>query len=264
MKAKSSFLILSLSAVLATAASAQVHVYVSPNDIQTAEDSGIIGVTDDQIFTEDFSSRPANSSINGYTSAATGVTYTTDNGGKVQENDQYGGYDSGNYLGVPATRSTTLTLATAAQYFGFYFTAGDANNLIKIYSGNTLLLSFSTQSLIDMLPNTAGSKITAINGDKYSTVNYYGQPVSNLNGNEPYAYLHFVTDGTQTFDRIVLSQQGSAAIFESDNHSILTVAPTIPDSLVAVPYEVPEGGPGALALSVLAGSLGFVRKKRSL
>lgn len=271
MKSKASLLVLSVAALSASAALGQISVYVSPNDIQSAEASGIQGVNQEQIFTETFNNypmresdqgAPLNTWVNGYVSPTTGITYSSSNGDNVQPNDQYGGYNEGYYLGVNPTNSTVLTLADTAKYFGFYFTAGDVYNSIDIYSGDSLLLSFSTASLIQMLPNTEGSTITAINGSKYNTIDYYGQPVSGLNSYEPYAYLHFVAEGNLTFDKIVLNQ-GANAIFESDNHSILTGTPIIPDSLVKVPTTVPEGGPGLLALSLMAGSLTFLRKKRA-
>lgn len=243
-----------LSAASATAQSA-ISVYISPDGVQSAETSGILGVTPEQIFTENFNSIPTGS-LTSYTSPTIGVTYTASSGAAaIQPNDQYGGFGEGNYLGINGGRSTTMLIDNAAQYFGFYFSAGDANNQIDIYSGSELLLSFSTATLMGMLPNTAGSEITAINGDKYLTQNYYGQPTSGRNATEPYAYLHFVTEGATSFDRIVLSQGTGSPIFENDNHSILTTAPVIPDSLVKVPE------PSAFLLSSI-GVLALLSRRR--
>jgi len=222
------FLIVSSWAV--AAASGQVSVYVSPNDIETAATSGIAGTTN---LTETFNSlATGTASISGYHSTAIGATYATTGNAKIIANDKFGGYQQGNYLGVPNGGSNTITLdpGTSAQYFGFYFTAGDRYNPIQIYSANTLLLSFTTATLIDMLPKTVGAKVTAINGNVYNTVDYYGKPVTNENNTEPYAYLHFITSGSVTFDKIVLAQAlGTSSIFENDNHSILAVAPTLPN-----------------------------------
>jgi hypothetical protein len=259
MKSKFTLLLLPLAFAFATSARAQIAVYVSPNDIQTAEASGIMGVTPSQIFTETFNSRPLGT-INGYQSPTTGISYSTSGGADILPNDKYGGYQSGNYLGIAKNNSVTLSFTgSPSQYFGFYFTAGDGNNKITFYSGNTLLFTFSTSTLIGILPKTAGSHVTAINGSVYNTLDYYGQPVSNLDPNEPFAYLHFVAAAGVTFDRIVLSQ-GTNAIFENDNHSLLAVAPVIPDTLVKVPTTVPE--PSALLLSGLGLSAFLLRRKR--
>jgi len=254
------FLTLSLivSSLAMAAASGQVSVYVSPNDIETAFASGIAG-TDTR--TEAFTNvAVGTAAISGYHSTSIGATYTTTGGSKVIANDQFGGYQQGNYLGIPNGGTTTITLdaGTSAQYFGFYFTAGDRYNQIQIYSGNALLLTFSTATLIDMLPNTPTGKVTAINGNVYNTADYYGQPVSNKNKTEPYAYLHFITQSGVTFDKIVLTEAvGVASIFENDNHSILATAPTLPNSLVVVP--VPE--PSSLTLLGLASCFLFRRKR---
>jgi hypothetical protein len=246
---------------LAGAANAQVSVYVSPNDIETAEDSGIVGVSPSQIFTENFNSLTVGQSINGYTSSTIGATFTTAGGSTIKANDIYGGYGEGNYLAITKTNSTTMTLSGASKYFGFYFTAGDSFNVIELYSGNTLVLSFSTSSLIAMLPRNATTKITAINGSQYNTINYYGQPSSNSNSTEPYAYIHFVASGSTSFDKIVVRQSNATQnqIFESDNYSILTAAPTLPGTLVVVP--IPEVSSG-LMLSGGLGTMLLLRRRR--
>lgn len=240
----------------ATSSYSQVAVYVSPNDIQTAETSGIKGVTPSQIFTEDFESLSQDSLVT-YHSPTIGVQYTSDGGAHVIGNNLYGGYNQGNYLGVYPDSEAVLNLDTPSQYFGLYFTAGDAHNTVEIYSGSKLLLQFTTGSLLSLLPNDHVSTLTAINGDNYLASDYYGQPTSGDNPSEPYAYLHFVTFGDDTFDKIVLRDTESA-IFENDNHSILTVRPEIPDSLVLL-TAVPE--PTSLASIVLVGLVGFKRKR---
>jgi len=240
---------------------AALTVLVSANDIETAEASGIKGVTPDQIFTETFNSRPLGN-INGYVSSTIGVTYTTAAGGNILANSEYGGYQQGNYLGVDHDSLVTMTLATPAQYFGFYFTAGDKYNEITVMSGATTLISFSTDTLINMLPKGSGNHITAINGSQYLTNDYYGQPNTNLNSAEPYAYLHFIAFGETTFDKLILSQnKASTQIFENDNHSILTTTPSIPDSLVYVAGSpIPEPSSWGLVFGV-AGGLLLVRRR---
>lgn len=118
------------------------------------------------------------------------------------------------------------------------------------------MLEFTTTSLIEILPNDGVSTVTAVNGSQYLTSNYYGQPQSGLNWGEPYAYLHFVTTGSVTFDRIVVNQgTPTTAIFENDNHSIRVTTPEIPDTLVQVPVEVPEPSAALLTFTAAAGAL---------
>ena len=152
----------------------------------------------------------------------------------IQDNNQYGGYQQGRQLAVDNPGSVTLTLDTPVKYFGFYFTAGDANNKIDLYDGPTAVLTFSTGSLISLLPNHPTSKVTAVNGTQYFTKDYYGQPVSGQNASEAYAYLHLIATGTSSFNCIVLSEL-TGAIFGNDNHSVRTTAPAVPGTLVVVP-----------------------------
>lgn len=232
-----------------------VVVYLSPNDVESAEGSGIIGVTPQQIFTEDFASAPLGN-FTDFTSTKIGAHYSSTGGTAVVGGNQYGGFAGGSYLGISASSSVNITLSSPAQYFGFYFTAGDDFNSLEIYSGTDLVFQFSTAKLIDRLPNDGVTTVSAINGSQYLGSNYYGQPVSGLNGSQPYAYLHFITTGSDTFDRLVLYQsavQSSGAVFENDNHSILTVRPTLPDSLV----ELPDIGVPEPSASLLLGLVGF-------
>lgn len=256
-------LVLLSTAILGGEARSEVVVYLSPNDIETAEASGIIGVTPQQIFTEDFGSAPLGN-FTDFTSAKIGAHYTSTGGAAVIAENQYGGNGEGKYLGISASSSINIDLASPAQYFGFYFTAGDDFNSLEIYSGANLVFQFSTAALIDRLPNDGVTTVTAINGSQYLGSNYYGQPVSGANGAQPYAYLHFITTGNDTFDRLVLYQsevQGTAAVFENDNHSILAVRPTIPDSLVNLPENgVPE--PSTALMLGLVGVSAFSRRRR--
>lgn len=237
-------------------ARAQISVFLSPNDVQSAEASGLTGIS-----TETFNSRPTGT-FSSFQSSSLNATYTAANGTRIIANDQYGGFALQNYLGVTPNASATATLSAPAKYFGFYFTAADGyNNKVALYSQNTLVFEFNTSSLLTFLPRNNTSTVTALSGATYRTIDYYGQPVSNLNTGEPYAYVHFVASGTTTFDRVVLTQ-GSSAIFESDNHSLSATAPLIPNSLVQLsgPTLVPEPSTGLLSCLALGSML--LRRRR--
>jgi len=247
-------------AAMTASASAALSVYLSANDIQSAETSGFASGT--TFLTETFNgSTPALGNVNGYVSPTVGTYTSAGAGSAVQNNDIYGGYSGGKYLGIATGYSATLTLTTPAAYFGLYFTAGDARNSFQIQSGGVTLLTFNTAELIKLLPNTSGGRITAIDGHVYNTQDYYGQPVSGSNSSEPYGYIHIVASEGTTFDKIVLSQSsGGTAVFESDNHSIRIDAPAIPGSLVNVSGAVPEPATGWLSVACL-GLLASRRKR---
>ncbi|MEK7950961.1 PEP-CTERM sorting domain-containing protein [Luteolibacter soli] len=243
------------SALSALSTQAAVSIYLSPNGIESAETSGI---NDIQVTTETFSTGT------GYVSSYNGAIGIYAGDGFINAEDIYGGYQEGNYLGIQTGQAMTVTLTTAASYFGFYFSAGDAGNVVELFSGGNLLLTFKTGDLIAMLPNTNGSQIQAINGSLYNTKDYYGQPNGPnqaATNNEPYAYVHFVGTGGTTFDKIRFSEP-TTATFETDNHSVRTNAPALPGSLVDITGAVPEPSGAALA-AFSFGTLALFRRRRA-
>ena len=131
--------------------------------------------------------------------------------------NQYGGannspysVNSANVSGLGGVPTTTLTLTTAISYFGMWWSAGDANNYLTFYSGNSVVASFSTGTLLSKLPSA-----------------YFGNPSPGYKGKDPseaFAFINFYGMGGTTFDRIVLSDPSTTSGFESDNHTI-RVAP---------------------------------------
>lgn len=243
---------LALLAALALQAQGAISVYVSPNGVESAESSGIRDV-----ITEDFSSWL----VGDFDELASELGVYR-GGNRIIAPNVYGGHEEGNYLGVARDKATVLTLKEEASYFGFYFSAGDAGNLVELYSQGNLILTFNTGDLIAMLPRTEGVQIEAVNGNRYNTIDYYGQPQSGgaINGHEPYAYVHFFATNGTTFDQIRFSQS-TDAIFETDNHSIRATRPDVPDSLVNITHlAVPEPSGAVLAAFSLC-VLGFLRRR---
>lgn len=166
----------------------------------------------------DFTSSLSGTSLYDFNSLKTGVTKnavwegvgTFDQLYVIPAN-QYGGAPSAqqpkgsNYsvqgIGSPV-KSTTLTLDTPSSYFGFYWSAGDASNMLQFYKGKELVAQFTTKSLLGNLP-----------GD------YYGNPLNrSTNKGEPYAFINFYGDISTSWDTIVMTNASSSG-FESDNYT---------------------------------------------
>jgi hypothetical protein len=159
---------------------AAFSVYLSPPDVEKAEDSGLIGGS---ISTENFNSLPTGANgtfpVNGaYISPTIGATYTygggptSGAGAQILGNNVFGGNGEGNYLGVSTSSSVTISLDSSiyvdgAQYFGIYLTASDVNNTISFYQDDALVFSFSNATLLAMIPKNL--TLTAIDGSTYNT-----------------------------------------------------------------------------------------------
>jgi len=128
----------------------------------------------------------------------------------VRTANQYGGANNTDYAvqssssGLGDTPKTTLTLNHSSSYFGLWWSAGDAKNVLDFYSGGTggkLVAQFVTADL-GSLPAT-----------------YRGNPNTGSNrgadGNEYFSFLNFFGNGV-SWDTVVFSNLGSSG-FESDN-----------------------------------------------
>lgn len=122
--------------------------------------------------------------------------------------------------------SSTLKLDTPSSYFGLWWSAGDAKNLLQFYSGDSLVGQFTTASLLAPLPST-----------------YDGNPKNrSINSGEPYAFINFLGDEKTVWDRIVLTNTSSSG-FESDNYTSRTAAwnPLTDGALPGVPVAIVSG-----------------------
>jgi hypothetical protein len=126
--------------------------------------------------------------------------------------DQYGGAGgTGKYIvqstslgGSNAVPTTTLTLNTPSAYFGLWWSAGDAANKLSFYNGSTLVASFTTASLVNVLP-----------------ASYKGNPTPAFLGKdagEKFAFFNVYGENGATWDSVVFTNTGSSG-FESDNHT---------------------------------------------
>ena len=119
---------------------------------------------------------------------------------------------------TPGVDAVTLDLSSENNYFGFWWSAGDVNNSITLLLNGTALATFTTANLAALLPDTAGTSVTAVDGAQYNTINYYGNPADGEDTNEPFAHLNIIATGRQV-NQVLFSNPGNTE-FESDNHSV--------------------------------------------
>jgi hypothetical protein len=176
--------------------------------------AGVSSQTGAQFHTETF---------NGASSGPSGIT-TTDFGGssitgtfggdyEIVGADQYGGAGgSGQYIvqtNGQTAGSYSLTLTTPVNYFGYWLSAQDAGNELQIYSGGTLLFTFTPTQLDAALGACPGSS-------------YCGNPDSPFAGDNNYQQYAFVNfyDAGGTFDELVFTELNNDNGYETDNFTV--------------------------------------------
>ncbi len=133
------------------------------------------------------------------------------------------------YLAVFQGNNVTIDLESKVNYFGINWGAMSAGNTFSFYNGDTLLKSYSTETV---------APLALIHAQQH--------------GGEGNGYAHFSTsNASEMFNRIVISQVGGGG-FESDNHSF-NIAPITGKS-------VPEPGI-LLGLATIGGSVWAKRKR---
>lgn len=122
--------------------------------------------------------------------------------------------------------SSTLTLEKSSSYFGMWWSAGDPYNKLDFYQGSQLVGSFTTASLLGLLPDT-----------------YFGNPRDrSLDAGEPFAFINFFGDPKTAWDKIVLTNNNSSG-FESDNYTTRVTAwnPLVDGALPGIPVALVSG-----------------------
>ena len=158
-----------------------------------------------------------------------------------------GAGETGTYLDVNAGGGVSITLTGNRKYVGFWWSAGDADNIIEFYDdSNALLASYTTPALTTLL--SGGGNITAFNGSQYPKSAYWDNPnpPAGRNTIEPYGYVNVVLeDTTLNFRRIVIRQAGGWH-FELDNLAVAD-APVVSDTWVKFgTTSVAAGQPSAV------------------
>ena len=188
------------------------------------------------------------------TFGGSGITGTYSGDFAVTAASQYGGAGgTGNFMdtttpgGQPG--SYTLSLSAQVNYFGLWFSALDAGNILSFYDGSTLVYTFdaaSYASLVGNCPNASNA--------------YCGNPNSAFLGDDngqQYAYLNFL-DTTGTFNSVVFTESPAVGQFESDNHAIAQDVVTIPGTPLT---PTPEPSSLVLLGTGILGVAGAIKRK---
>lgn len=119
---------------------------------------------------------------------------------------------------VPMGSEMVIELNAPANYLGFHWEAGNEYDRVRLYSGDTLLADFSFETLMSALEAVS---MTTQEGGSVTSEDYFGNPVTGLQGHEPYAYVHISASIGVTFDKVVISEDaGSPGMFEFDNMTV--------------------------------------------
>ena len=103
----------------------------------------------------------------------------------------------------------TLTFKGPESYFGFWWSAADANNTVTFYSGSNALATYNESSAFSFTSP----------GDAY-----YGNSNNGGDTGEPFAYFNFSGTAGTTFTSVVFSNNGTTGTgFEADNFSLGSV-----------------------------------------
>lgn len=167
--------------------------------------------------------------------------------------DQYGGAGSaGNYIvsfaqadGYKLTLSSNGVIPGFNQ-FGMQISALDAGNRLDFLRAGQIVFSYTPEAMIrDLGSCTSGNA-------------YCGNPTTEANGREQYAFVSFL-DRTGYFDQVWFHQVGIGG-FETDNHTVGYLPPSSAQAATFV--DIPE--PHAVAL-LGAGlvALGMARRRRN-
>jgi hypothetical protein len=134
---------------------------------------------------------------------------------------------------------TILNLNSASAYFGLWWSAGDAANVMDFYSGadgkGTLLAEFTTANLIKALPSTYRGNP---NPDRVDPIT--GKTIQNTGEN--YAFINFFATPGSTWSSIVFKNSASSG-FEADNFTsrVAVYDPTTDGAMPGVVLEAING-----------------------
>lgn len=259
-----------------------LYVYIqAPGTTTTGQTEDLTGVTGSDIETATFDGNATgtyatefDTNIGEFNSGA--LSGTSGSSLAVVAADQYGGAGgTGNYIALGNESGSftpvTVSLSVSTNYLGLWWSAADTNNTVELFNNGTLVGTITESEIQNILPNTTGTTVTAINGTThYNTTAYYSNPTQNFHGDdggEPFFYVDIVLAGA-TFNEVEIFNPGATG-FESDNWSIyngtVTTAniPTTDVEVAPVPEPSQYGAiSGALIFCLVAGHR-LLKKRRT-
>lgn len=149
----------------------------------------------------------------------------------------YGGAFGSYYLGI-FDGIALLELNTPQKYFGMWWAAADADDVLTLFDGPSILGTYTAASFVPFLGAA-----------------YFGNPNNGFNPSEAYVYVNFTTTGNSNITHVLFRNESNMTVFETDNHSILD-QPISPPGIALIP----EPGLGLLAGMGLVS--GLVRRRR--
>ena len=122
--------------------------------------------------------------------------------------------------------TVVIALTEPVNYLGLYWAAGSDGNTLKLRSGGTVVATFSSNDLMDLIPTSTSDDpiVNAIGGATYDIDHYEAGHKNIWDGwrtpprwsEQPFAYIHAVAPSGITFDSVeLISSQ-----FEFDNLAI--------------------------------------------
>ena len=160
----------------------------------------------------------------------------------VVSSDQYGGAQGNAVYGTAGrtaegTTKATFTLNTPSSYFGFWWSAADAENVVTFYDGKNVVMTLTTADLQNALGGCSAGNA------------YCGNPNNGLDNGELFAYVNIYGTGTTKFTSVEFANTMRTG-FEFDNLAFGTAS-------------VPEPTTLGLAAGALVGLGALVARRRN-
>ncbi|MCW5312902.1 hypothetical protein GTQ43_03265 [Nostoc sp. KVJ3] len=220
--------VLSLATVTRPAMAASFAVSIENAGVQNAQLSNLVDA-----HVDTFDGQTAGYSATGFQWKDGATTVGSYNNGLINNANQYGGAGgSGQYFDVDTNNGSkqtvsTLSLTTPQSYFGLWWSAGDASNVLTFLSQGKVVFSMTTADVVNYIAGLSNK------------ASYYSNPNSQFKGQdsgEPFAFINFYDVGG-TFDQVQFTNVGGTG-FESDNHTVATSYKSITGGVVT--QAVPE------------------------